>query len=340
MSARSNAHRSTHPSPSVPETHSAPREPGHPVLRVVAEDGVTLAARHFPVAKDSAPAKAPTPVVLLLPAMMVTAATLDRPGGRGLATVLAALGFEVYAADFRGHGRSQHLKDWSYDDLVLRDVPALVKAVAARHPGAQVAVLGHSLGGHVAAASLGTQPALPVDALVLVGANMWLRRFEPSLWWWLLKRAVFFLFGLFATVYGRFPTRRLGLGTQDEAKSYVHALVGFGRTGRWGSSDGHHDYLAHIADIGLPVLSVNARGDKLLARAASARLFLAAFRNADAEYWEVGHEFLGVAKDPGHMDLVTGKGADRVWREIAQWLHKSLEAQREASATTQDTSVV
>ena len=99
----------------------------------------------------------PRGAVLLLHAMMVNRGTMDRRG-KGLASILAARGWQVYVADFRGHGGSgPNVKDgggWSYDDLVRYDVPALVAAIRQRHePGFPLFIVGHSLGGHVALAS-------------------------------------------------------------------------------------------------------------------------------------------------------------------------------------------
>src|SRR5690348_18040771 len=57
----------------------------------------------------------------------------------GFAAELAAQGFDVFVADFRGHGRSVPPRageqDWSFDDLVELDVPAIVAAVP---PGASI----------------------------------------------------------------------------------------------------------------------------------------------------------------------------------------------------------
>ena len=61
---------------------------------------------------------------------------------------------------------------------VQRDLPAVVEGARARGRGKRVIVVGHSLGGHVAAAAQATG-AIDVDAIALVASNVWLEEIEP-----------------------------------------------------------------------------------------------------------------------------------------------------------------
>src|SRR3569623_2934347 len=79
-----------------------------------------------------------------------------------------ALGCEVRGADFRGHGESvppvAGRDDWSFDDLVTKDLPALADG--------SHAIIGHSLGGLVALAGIATGTIAPPRRLVLVATNV------------------------------------------------------------------------------------------------------------------------------------------------------------------------
>ena len=90
------------------------------------------------------------------------------------AAQLNAWGWPVFGYDQRGHGRSEGPRGGlAHDDDLLHDLAAVIDAVRAVQPGPLV-LLGHSLGGLVAARFVAGSPgaggaawARPVDALVL-----------------------------------------------------------------------------------------------------------------------------------------------------------------------------
>ncbi len=86
-----------------------------------------------------------------------------------VAAQLNAWGWPVSGYDQRGHGRSEGARGaLAHDDDLLHDLAAVIDAVRAAMPGPLV-LLGHSLGGLVAARFVagGGGWARPVDALVL-----------------------------------------------------------------------------------------------------------------------------------------------------------------------------
>ncbi len=91
-----------------------------------------------------------------------------------LAATLNGAGWRVCGFDHRGHGRSEGARgDLPAPEATLRDLAGLIDAVRAEWPGPLV-LLGHSLGGLIAARlvaeALAPAPAAwarPVDALVL-----------------------------------------------------------------------------------------------------------------------------------------------------------------------------
>ena len=70
--------------------------------------------------------------------------------GAGLAQRLSDRGWRTIAFDFRGHGDSgpgaAKGATWTYDDLVVHDLPAVVEGARARARGRKVIVVGHSPG--------------------------------------------------------------------------------------------------------------------------------------------------------------------------------------------------
>ncbi|WP_374657595.1 alpha/beta fold hydrolase [Inhella sp.] len=108
-------------------------------------DGVSIVARHF------RPADPPWAAVLIAPAMGMVARHYE-----AFAVWLAAQGAAVLSFDYRGMGASRFgrpLRGFAADlDLWRIDQDAALNALADRHPGLPVLLLGHSLGAQQAAA--------------------------------------------------------------------------------------------------------------------------------------------------------------------------------------------
>jgi alpha-beta hydrolase superfamily lysophospholipase len=89
-------------------------------------------------------------------------------------TRLAATGFAVYAADHRGHGRSDGRRaNIERMALIVDDLSSFVRFAAERHPDLPVFMVGHSLGGlialHWATEPHATERGILLDGLVVSG---------------------------------------------------------------------------------------------------------------------------------------------------------------------------
>ena len=130
--------------------------------QIVTRDGLTLRGREWP----QAPARG----------TIVIVHGLGEHVGRyaHVAAFFNARGWRVVGYDHRGHGRSDGARGRlaAVDDLLV-DLAGAIDAVRAEHPGGPVVLLGHSLGGLVAARFVagGLAPpaawSRPVDALLL-----------------------------------------------------------------------------------------------------------------------------------------------------------------------------
>ncbi len=295
---------------------------------VRAPDGWRLSVR------DVGP-KAPTGAVVVAGhAMMVDGRTILRDDRPCLGWTLAAAGHRVLVPDLRGHGASGPAADaggrWTYDDLV-RDVAVYLDLARRLCPGVPVALVGHSLFGHVALAAAGVDPARlawpGVCGIVALAADVWLPGSEPAPRVRRLKDAALAASGWLARRLGRFPARRLRLGTCDEAAAYWAAFDRLRVRGYVG--DDGTDYAAAMARVGVPVLHVLSHGDRFLARPASA---VALTRPVpQAEVVVVGRTVGPVGMGPGHMALVTDPRAGRpVWHVISTWIDRRARAARRA----------
>jgi len=133
---------------------------------LLTDDGLTLHVQHWPADPAAGPARG----------VAVIVHGLGEHSGRydGLARRLAAQGFAVVGYDQRGHGRSPGARGRiARDDSLLADLSRVIDLARKAHPG-PLLLIGHSLGGLVAARFVaeGVQAAAAgwarrVDALVL-----------------------------------------------------------------------------------------------------------------------------------------------------------------------------
>lgn len=100
----------------------------------------------------------------------------------------ADAGIATYAYDQRGFGASAAPGIWPGTATLIADTAAALDLVRARHPGLPVYLLGESMGGAVAIATLGSPAAAPVDGAILIAPAVWGRAdMGPverlGLWW-------------------------------------------------------------------------------------------------------------------------------------------------------------
>lgn len=273
-------------------------------------DGVTLAI-------DRVAATGPRRgVVVCLHAMMTDGRYFGaRRGDGSFAATLAAAGYDVVIPDFRGHGRSVPPRagddDWSFDDLVDFDLPAIIAAttrLAGCAPG-DLVLLGHSLGGLVATAALGTGRIPPPRLLVLAATSVWLHGDAGPLG----RRALMSAYRHVTALLGRAPIRALRVGTADEAATYVRQLTGWTRAARW-TSLGGVDYGAAAHAIDTPVLAFTGAGD-WMCTPRDARAFVDRLRAPPLRLVGKAH---GDALDPDHFELFTRRELQPLWRDLAE----------------------
>ncbi len=254
-------------------------------------------------------------VVVCLHAMMTDGRYFGARKDGSFAATLAAAGFDVLVADFRGHGRSRPPTagpdDWSFDDLVELDLPAIVATAASASSCApdDLILLGHSLGGLVTIAALGTGRIASPHLVLLPATSVWLLGVAGPL----RRRAMMATYRQATALLGKAPIRALRIGTADEAKTYVHQLTGWARAARWTSLRGV-DYTAAAETITAPVLPFVGAGD-WMCTPADARAFIGHLA-CTAELRIVGRAN-GDAIDPDHFSLFTRAELAPLWRDLA-----------------------
>jgi hypothetical protein len=121
-----------------------------------------------------------------------------------------------------------------------------------------------------------------------------------------------------ASRLGRFPSRALRMGSDDEASAYVHDLARFARKGRWTSADGSVDYLASLDEVTVPLLQIVSVGDRLACRPEEGAFFLDRCAGP-RELVRVDRADDG-GPPPGHMGIVTSGRISSVWERVERWM--------------------
>jgi hypothetical protein len=153
---------------------------------------------------------------------------------------------------------------------------------------------------------------------------MWLPELEPSWWFRRKKGLATWLLWRLTLIFGRFPSRRFGMGPADEARPYVGDIRRFWTSRRWESRDGEHDYLAGLPEVPGPVLSLIGKGDRLLAHPVGARNWSERFGPGRVDFRVLGEGDLGLPFDPDHMSLVTDGRSVPIWDLVVDWMSSAL----------------
>lgn len=289
-------------------------------VRLGASDGWTLCGRLL------APSEPPLGVIVAGHAMMVDSRTIYRRRGPSLAQTLVEAGFLVLVVDLRGHGQSEPRAAaggrWSYHDLV-DDVGVYIHWARQRFPQLPLALVGHSLFGHVALAYLSRVPQAEVAAVVAMGAHIWNPRFARRWWRRPLQRMIMAGSRALGWAWGYVPIVSLRAGSTDEALPYWQDLSGFVFANGWTAPDGF-DYRANLGTVRVPVLHVISRGDRWIAPPEEAMQFSAPLPRR--ELMLLGDESQPAAA-PTHMSMVTRANSAPLWQEVAFWLRRRLARQ-------------
>ena len=319
-----------------------------------ASDGWNLALRRYPPGGE-APHGEP---VLLQHGLGCSSKQFDlgvsRPGAPvpSLARWLSGLGYDVWAGDLRGSGRSErpgrHLKhrwDWAVDDFIEKDIPAFLDYILAHSRHDRLHWVGHSMGGilllcHCAVhgASQIASGAAAAAGLDYSGAGSRYDIIEPLKGLGRLVRRVpaGLLARRFAPLFGRIPNpleasfchspnvapvavRAMLSGQYDVSGEVLYQLASLFKPGGLRSLDGELCYSALIGNIETPLLMIAGEKDLQCSPSAAEKTFrrLPGSRHRMLVF---GKSF-GQPEHYGHFDLFTGLRADReVFPHLHEWL--------------------
>jgi len=251
-------------------------------------------------------------LILVLPAYGAPA----RPY-RHMAAHLARAGHAVVTADPRGSGASGPLPrpgvDFGVDDIVKRDLPAIVERARAEFPGRPLAAVGHSIGGHYALFHEAFAPGSLRAVVLLTTAYLHVANYPA------FARVLYTGFGLIGRVLGYVPGQHLGWGAPLPRQLTID-WAGWGLTGRYRGTDGA-DWMGPLARVSVPVLSVSFTDDTRLAPRKPVDALRAIVPAAHWERWHLEPVELEVDQC-GHMEHLRGTPA--LWDRLDGWIRARL----------------
>ncbi|GAA3816409.1 alpha/beta fold hydrolase [Sphaerisporangium flaviroseum] len=233
--------------------------------------------------------EADAPVVLCLPAMGVRAGYYAAVGAE-----LAERGFTAVLADLRGNGgssvRPSRATTFGYVEMLETELPEILEAVRREFGVEQVAVLGHSLGGHLGVMLAATSPHVSHIVLVATGTS-WYRRVAGI-------RSMGRFLGLqliFATtlLHGYLPDWLPFAG--KEARGVIRDWGHDAMTGRYRIARSSVDYERALAESTVPALFVVLPEDRYVPESCSEHL-AAKLRSAEVAWTEIPPEHFGLEK--------------------------------------------
>jgi len=184
---------------------------------------------------------------------------------RPLAEAWAALGYRVATIELRG-GKQSSVQDvrrqnFGYHELLSVDLANIVPALRAAANGCPLLLAGHSLGGQLALLYASLHPA-EVDAVVLLAGGSNYYATVPSAQR-LRRQLALRLARAITQVLRYFPGHRLGFGGK-QPQNLILDWTTEALTGKYSVKGEAVDYERELEQLGLPVLFVSLRGDRLV----------------------------------------------------------------------------
>jgi acylglycerol lipase len=230
------------------------------------------------------------------------------------ATYLAENGFSVYALDHRGHGRSEGERaNVKVFDEYVSDLNRFVNTVREKHPNLKRFLLGHSMGGGMAAQLAIEQPN-QLDGLLLSSPYLINAVSVPAL--------LMAVSGIVSRVLPGLPTIKLASKdiSRDPAivKSYDSDPLNYrgGTKARFGTEllgAGHYVF-SRAGSIKLPILIMVGTADRI-ADAKGGKKLYAVVGSSDKTL---------KTYDDYYHEILNEIGKEKVYEDIVVWLQQHL----------------
>ena len=289
--------------------------------------------------------------IVLVHGLFVNSLFFNLDEEQSLARYLAKEGFDVWNLSLRGTGRSLGplkggAKSWTLDDIIEKDISAVIRYVQKESRNSQVIWVGYEMGGLLAYGYLEKKASPGLAALVTIGAPVTfnhpqqepmkrLLKLEESP---ALKKIFLYLNSPFLGSYliplipkmEEFFYNRENIEEEIKEKFLANALAEINpgildhllriiQRGEFVSAEGNFSYRKNLAKIQLPLLLIGGEKDQV-APPEAIRTVYRAVGSTDRTLRILGPRSKNSAAY-GHIDLILGKKAkEEVFSVISRWL--------------------
>lgn len=330
------------------------RKGGLPDIQfIAAPDGWQLAAYRYPNRRRRHP-------VLLVHGLGTNRFDVDFPDRRySIAKYLHEQGFDTWVVEFRGTGKSHKpgfvtrylskvLTDWTFDDFIFKDLPAITAYIRKKTGKKKLHWAGHSLGGTVIYAGLETLGNEVCASAVTLGAAMsasakiglikFLLKVDPVVEWmpylpmkrmarmakpiarWLAPMEDNFFYAV-DNINLKVIETALNIAVEDISSPLFLQLHDWYKNNHFRTIDRSFSYRNNLKKIKAPFLVCAGSVDGLTGYP-DVHLAFREIGSKDKKFHVFSRES-GCRTEYGHLDLALGKNARfEVFPLIADWMKK------------------
>jgi pimeloyl-ACP methyl ester carboxylesterase len=323
------------------------------------EDGWNI-SMHFHRPENPKPGAYP---VIVAHGIAANKYSVDMDRAHSIAYFLKQHGYPVFVINLRGVGKSYHqsrtrFRDFSFDNIVEQDVPAVIRTVRRLTGAPRVNWIGHSMGGMIMYGFLGRR--LPgsedVASFVALGSPGRIDHARRTLWGMItrypwMNDILDFRFGaqVISPLSGRFGTpveelifskenmssltirRMMKNGVENISRGLARQFIQWIRTGSELSMDGSFNYREGLQNITAPTLFISGSRDHI-AIPESVRYAYERAASPHKRYVELGRE-LGLPADYCHLGLSLGdRAVQEVFPLALEWLDEHGREHRKRGA--------
>lgn len=236
----------------------------------------------------------------------------------GLATYLAHQGYSIWLMEWRNHGDSSQIDEpYSFEIIALQDIATTFTYLRDEEGIEEIHAIAHSGGGIALTMFLIHHTDLKnmIKSITFFGVQVYGAGSK------LYDRLSIFVVKWLSACRGRVPARLAGARDHDESYYFMKQWYNWNLRKNFIGNDGF-DYKPRMKEIQIPVLSICAKGDNLIAPKVGCQMFLDDFENPDNKLSYFALEE-GSLEDYDHSRILKSQNAKiEIWPQVVKWFQQ------------------